>query len=237
MAVTLRLEENVITVGSTTRLHVAAQIQPAEQAGADRVFSWYLDLLNDNGAVASLVHSNLLRPASDNLAQISSPGFADGDHHRGIYDTFMNLPAAGKTSAVELFVIPVTGLQQGRTTLRVRPGSGVPGLASDFIVAPLGGGDPLFGGEYTAASLDLLVIQSNTPPRLSIAFTNTAGTNQVELRFAPPAEFTCEVEYCDRLEEPNTWQPLPGAPHDSGLAVDPHPAPRRFYRVRAVPLF
>lgn len=235
VAVTLSLETNVISVGSTTYLHAAAQILPAYRSGADRVFSWYVDVRNANDTVAVAHYSQMLKLASDQDPRISSSGFADGADRRGIYDTFMNLPGAGKSNSVELLRIPVTGLAVGRATFSVRPGSGVPGLSADFLVAPLGGGDPWLGGEYSGATVELLVLDPNRKPILeSVRPTGLpGGAHAVEIRLVPVAGFDCVVQYTDTLSEPDRWQALPGGPHNSGLAVDTNSVPRRFYRIRA----
>ena len=166
--VTVQLDTNRVAIGEITTLHVFAQIASAQRTNADRIFSWYVDLLNDNGAVAKLKGDELVKPSSDKDPPTSSPGTIDGGNWRGIYDTFINLAAAGTDTPVELFSVPAQGVAPGKTTFNVQAGSGVPGLAADFIVAPLGNGDALIGGDYSAASIALEVIGPGTPPKLNI---------------------------------------------------------------------
>src|SRR5215467_8239873 len=64
--VTMKLDQSQILTGAVTTLHVYGQIAPSLQAQADRIFSWHLDLLNLNSAIASPDYSALKRPASDN---------------------------------------------------------------------------------------------------------------------------------------------------------------------------
>ena len=53
VAVTLRLDTNVISVGGSTTLRVFAQVVPSVRANAERIFSWYVDVLNTNSPVAT----------------------------------------------------------------------------------------------------------------------------------------------------------------------------------------
>jgi hypothetical protein len=85
---------------------------------------------------------------------------------------------------VELFSLPVEGLAMGQTTFRVQAGSGVPNLSSDFIVAPAGGGEPLFGGDYSLASIDLEVIGGNHAPVLSAIADKTIDEGSALSLFA-----------------------------------------------------
>lgn len=235
VGVTLRLDTNVITVGSTTLLHVAAQVLPAQRPNADRIFSWYVDLLNGNELAAATDYNRLQKTASDNDPQFSSAGIADGANRRGIYDTFMNLPGAGKDAPVDLLVVPVTGLAPGWTSFRIQPGTGVTNLAADFIVAPSGGGDPWLGGDYSVATVNLLVVDPTSLPRFqSVTHTNSAnGANQVMLSFEVQPDFDSQVEYLDTIGDLAGWQVLPGAPHNLGVITDVNPSPNRFYRLRS----
>src|SRR6185503_18687357 len=52
VAVTASLDTNVLVVGQSTTLRIFAQVLPAYRTNADRIFSWYVDLLNTNGAAA-----------------------------------------------------------------------------------------------------------------------------------------------------------------------------------------
>lgn len=232
--VSVSLQTNVILVGSTTLLQVSAQVLPAYRADADRIFSWYVDLHNSNAVVAAIMPAQLQKPASDNDPLISSFGFLDGSRLRGIYDTFMNLPAAGKNEPVVLLDVPIRGLTGGQVTFAVRPGSGVSGLAADFIVAPLGGGEPWLGGDYSTATVTLTVVNPQVHARVdSIHVVSlTGGLNRVELRFPPPTGYQAQVEYCDLISPARQWKTLPGGPFTGGLAVDPAAPRTRFYRMR-----
>ena len=234
VAVTLRLDTNIVSVGGGTTLRVFAQVIPSVRTNADRIFSWYVDVLNTNGPVATANYASMQKSASDNLSQISSNGFNDGVNRRGIYDTFMNLPGAGVSNAVELMAIPVTGSSAGQTRFQVRAGSGVPALSSDFLVAPIGGGAPLTGGDYSAANVNLTVVSvAACPVTLQIApLTGGGGPGQsLQLSFTPCPGFNHTIEYRDALQDAAGWRPLAGAPHNSGSATVINTNSQRFYRV------
>ncbi len=180
VAVTLRLDTNQIPVGGSTQLHVEAQILPAYRNGAYGIFSWYVDVLNTNGAIASANYTVMQKTASDNDPDSSSIGTADGASQRGIYDTFLDLPGAGLDAPVELMTIPITGLAVGQTRFEVQAGTGVPELSADFLVAVTNAPDPLTGGDYSAASVDLTVL-------LGHAHRPASDDNQREItrRFRP----------------------------------------------------
>src|SRR5260221_2055382 len=148
VAVTLRLDTNTLTLGSTTHLHVAAQILPAFRAGSDRIFSWYVDVIDTNGAAASANYALMQKTASDNDPSLSSSGTTVGANRRGVYDTFLNLPGAGVNAPVELMSIPITGTAVGQTRFQVQAGSGVPQMSSEFLVAPARGCAPLPRWDY-----------------------------------------------------------------------------------------
>jgi hypothetical protein len=230
-AVTLKLDSNQIAVGGTTTLHVFAQVLPSLRPAADRIFSFYLDLLNSNGAMADSTGA-ITKPSSDKDPETSSSGFLDGANRRGIYDTFLNLPGAGVTTPVELFSVPIKGLSQGTVTFKIQAGTGVPGLSEDFIVAPTGGGNPLVGGDYSQASAQLVVGAGGCQSQLSARLNVVSGkTNQIVLSFTSCPKSTAVLEFTADLGHPN-WQPLPGVNGASGSANDPATAPARFYRVR-----
>ena len=107
VGVTAQLDASTINVGQGTTLRVFAQVLPGVRTNADQIFSWYVDVLNTNVAVASANYASMLKPASDNNPMVSSNGFTGGANRLGIYDTFLNLPRAGVTNAVELLRIPV----------------------------------------------------------------------------------------------------------------------------------
>lgn len=233
--VTLSLETNRIAVGSNTLLHVYAQILSAYQTKTDRIFSWYVDLLNTNGSVAQGDWAKLQRPKSDRDMNTSSGGVTVGANRRGIFDTFINLPNAGRTNPVELFSVPIQGLAPGKTLFRVQAGSGVPNLSADFIVAPKGGGDPLIGGDYRAASQPLEVLGSSGASNVLVSIVSADLPNSVlktlAITFPLVSGRNHTVEYRPDLGSDPKWQALPGAPHNSGLAVDTNNAPQRFYRL------
>ncbi len=232
VAVTATLDKSRIGVGETATLHVYGQIVAAKQATTAQIFSWYVDLLNSSGTTAQIQANGLLKPASDNLPNISSPGSPDGANQRGIYDTFMNKPGAGHDAPVELFSVPILGVAPGTSTLQIRAGTGVSNLSSDFLVAPLGGGDPLVGGDYTKATIQLEVA-SGTGLSAKIASQPLAnGQLQLTISFTPVAGKTHTVEFRPALGTGPDWQALPGAPHNSGSVTDTNTAPQRFYRIR-----
>jgi len=229
--------EAQIAAGETTTLHVFAQIVESQRASTDRIFSWYVDLLNSDGAIAKFNADSLMKPTSDRDSRTSSSGATDGANRRGIYDTFLNLADAGHLVPVELFSVPVQATAVGRVSFHVQAGTGVNALAADFIVAPAGGGDPLLGGDYSAASIELEVTSGAICVRPKItAISRTSqpgGLNQVQITFsAPCVGQNIFVEFRDELGTP-PWQPLPGGPHNSGSVTDTSTAPRRFYRLRA----
>ena len=115
VAVTMSLDAPSMSVGQSNRLHIYAQVVPTLRTNADRIFSWYVDVLNTNGTVASANYAAMLKSASDNDPQTSSNGVSQASNRRGIYDTFLNLPGAGVSNAVELMSIPLIGIAPGQT--------------------------------------------------------------------------------------------------------------------------
>jgi hypothetical protein len=237
VTVTAKLDTNRIAIGSSTTLRIYAQVAPAYRANAERIFSWYVDVLNTNGLTVQANYNAMQKTASDKDPQTSSTGVNSGVNRLGIYDTFQNLPGAGVPSPVELMSFPVSGLAVGQTRFVVRHGSGVDAL-SDFIVAPLTGDDPYFGGDYAQAFADLTIVSGPANPvkSLSIAQTNLpGGSHQVSLRYAAVPGYDCYVEYRNQLVGGVDWQAFPGAPHNSGLYRDTNSVPARFYRLRLAP--
>ncbi len=235
VTVTVSLDTNRIAAGASTTLRVFAQIAPDLRPSTDRIFSWYVDVLNSNGTVARGVYESLQKPASDNDPRISSAGTNQEANRRGIYDTFMNLPDAGRPTRVLLVAVPVTGLASGRTTFRVQAGTGVAGLGHDFIVAPAGGGDPLLGGDYSLASAELEVLEESCRVQASLAYTPLpGGQNRLVISYALCPGQNHFVEFRDSLG-PGTWQTLPSGPHNSGSLIETNSAPQRFYRLRITP--
>ncbi|MBI2926726.1 MAG: hypothetical protein HYY24_13600 [Verrucomicrobia bacterium] len=232
--VTLKLDGGQISVGEMTTLRVFAQVVPGQRATSDRIFAWYVDLLNEGATVAKADYTKLQKPTSDKDPRTSSAGTTDGAHRRGIYDTFLNRAGAGVTEPVELFNVPLIGLNAGRARFRVQAGTGVSGLAADFIVAPKGGGDPLIGGSYASAQANLEVIRETVvcTPKIVLAHDLLPGGNRkVTLTFPTCSGTDLFAEFSDTLK-PGSWQTLPGAPHNSGTATEITAARARFYRVR-----
>lgn len=235
--VTVSLDTNTVPAGGSTTLRVFARVVPAQQTNANRIFSWYVDVINTNNTAATANYATMLKTASDKDPQTSSTGTQDGANRRGIYDTFMNLPGAGVSAPVELMAIPVTGSRVGQTRFRVQAGSGA-GLSSDFLVAPVGGGSPLTGGSYTLAEASLSVVAGPVVPtfRVSMLVTNAAGgAKGVTLTYPTVAGYNYTVQFRDPLTGGAGWQPLPGSPHNSGTAFQLSPTASRFFRVLATP--
>lgn len=232
VVVTASLDATTINSGQTTTLRIFAQVAPAVRPSAERIFSWYVDVLNTNAPAASANFNAMVKPASDNDPLISSTGLPDGAHRRGIFDTFLDLPGAGVAAPVQLMTIPVTGLAAGKTRFEVKAGSGVPALFADFIVAPTGGGDPLTGGDYTLATADLEVLQGCF---LLMQITPLNNGAQLRMNFTPCAGFNHTVEFLDVLVSNGNWQPLPGAPHNTGQLTVNRVLNRQYYRVKALP--
>jgi hypothetical protein len=231
VAVTVRLDTNVLATGQTTTLRVFAQVTPGLRATADRIFSWYVDVLNTNGAAATALYNSMVKTASDNNAQTSATGTADGAHRRGIYDTFLNRPGAGVSNAVELMALPVQATAAGVTRFSVRAGTSVPFLAEDFIVAPRTGGNPFTGGDYTLAHADLTVT-SGCSIQLQVQRVGGGGPNQrLQLQFTPCAGRNHTVESRFPIES-GAWLPVAGAPHNSGSVTVTNNRPSQIFRVR-----
>ena len=235
VTVTMSLDTNRIAAGASTTLRVYAQIVPALRPSTDRIFSWYVDLLNSNGTVARGVYESLQKTASDNDPRISSAGTSQEANRRGIYDTFMNLPDAGRQTRVLLLAVPVTGLAAGRSTFRVQAGTGVAGLGHDFIVAPAGGGDALLGGDYSLASAELEVLEEACRVQATLAYTPLpGGQNRLVISYPLCPGQNHFVEFRNRLAL-ETWQTLPNGPHNSGSLIETNSVAQRFYRVRITP--
>jgi hypothetical protein len=140
------------------------------------------------------------------------------------------LPGAGTSDRVELMAIPVRATAAGATRFSVRAGTGVPSLSEDFIVVPNNDSDPWTGGDYSLAYADLVV----TPAcDVRLGIQHGAGTS-LRLRFTPCDDMDHTVEFANSLEGAD-WQPLPGAPHNSGSVTVTNALPRQFFRVRIDP--
>ena len=238
VSVTMTLDEPAISVGQSTILRIYAQVMPSLRTNTDRIFSWFVDVLNTNGIAASANYSAMQKATSDKDPHTSSNGVSQAANRRGIYDTFLELPGAGTSNAVELMSIPVAGLATGRTRFMVQAGSGVPLLSSDFQAVPKGGGSPLVGGDYTAAFVDL-VITDSTPCVMQLQLTRLAGdggpNGTLHLTFAPCLGRNHIVEFRSALGDVPAWQALPGAPHNSGSVMVTNTTAQRFFRVSASP--
>ena len=230
--VTARLDNSRIALGGTTVLHVYAQVIPDLRATSDRIFSWYVDLLDLGGSVAQAQYGAISKSTSDNDPSTSSSGTTDGANRRGIYDTFLNLEGAGVSAPVEIFSVPVTGMAPGTAHFQVAEGSGVPGLKHDFIVAPSEGGDFLSGGDYSLAFADLDVLEQ-CALQLSI---QRLPSGDLELSFPLCAAINHTVESRSALGGDAVWQALPGAPHNSGVVTIPAPTVSQYFRVRIDPV-
>jgi hypothetical protein len=234
VAVTLSLDSPTVGLGAGTTLRVFAQVVPAQRPNADRIFSWYLNVLNTNGAVAAANYAAMQKTTSDEDPYTSSAGFTTNGNRFGIYDTFLNLPGAGVSNTVELMAIPVTGVSAGITSFQVTAGSGVPALSEDFIVAPLGGGDPLTGGDYSAAAINLEVI---APCELFLQITRVSGGGPGQpllLTFPTCAGYDHTVQTRNSAGS-GGWVALPGGPHNSGSLFVTNTSSARFFRVMASP--
>lgn len=221
-------------VGEPVLVQASAQILPAYRDAADRIFSWYLDLLT-TGAVAQIQGPDLRKPASDNNPMTSSQGTPEAGAIRGIYDTFLDLPAAGRDSPVVLFTVPVTAQAPGRVIVYLQPGSGVAEFNEDFLVARKDGMDPLTGGSYQQATVELEFVQKPQPPLFSISLSYfTPGDHRYLVLRYPVAEgWNYFVETRDSLAPGNTWQLLKATPENSGALLLTNSNSATFYRVTA----
>jgi hypothetical protein len=161
--VTLNSDATTLKVGDSTTIHVFAQIAPEHQADTDQIFSWYVDLLDSNGAAFQITAATLNVATSDKDTATSSKGAVSGANLRGIYDTFLKTPGAGHDAPIELFSVSVKALAPGNATLSVAAGSGVANLSSDFVVSSSNGGDPLTGGNYAQATAALTGFNNTAP--------------------------------------------------------------------------
>ena len=224
--VTIEADDVALAVGESTMVTVYGQIDAAIEGDSDRIFSWYIDVLNDNGGVVG-GYANVQTPSSDNTPQTSHDGTVEGAHLRGIHDTFLNHPGAGKGTRVVLVRFEVTALVAGSATFSVDAGSTV-GPLSDFLVAQSGGGS-FAGGIYTEASVEITVTGELDLSGLDLRVTSTG--NQADLSFHPIPGFDHTVQSSETLL-PLSWVDLPGGPHNAGIASQVVAGiPRRFFRV------
>ena len=185
-------------------------------------------MLNGNGLVATADWNNLVTSFSDNNANTSDDGKIAGDDCVGIYETFLNRASAGKGTPVELLRVEVTALALGTAEFTARAGTTVANLAEDFLVARLGGGAPFTGGDYSAATATLDIIDID-----GISFEMARQPNgDVQLSFLPVAGKTHVIQYNDNDLDNAMWFDLSFPPHNSGSKTDINPnTDRRFYRV------
>lgn len=236
--VTAALETNRLAPGATTLLTVYAQVAPEFRATSDQIISWYVDLLALDDTIAVLDPAQLVRPLSDNDPLTSSSGTPAGPNLRAIHDTFLNTTNAGVQQPIELFSIPVRALAPGVAAFAVQAGTEDPNLAADFLVAPIGDGPLLTGGDYTSARVELRVIAPLT--NLLASITQTALPENrgqlITIRFPVSPENSYTVEYRDKIAAAGAlvWQPLPNAPHNLGYADDTNTVPARVYRVNVM---
>jgi hypothetical protein len=227
--VTTRLDTNRVAIGGSTILRAYAQVRADLRPKSDRIFSWYLDLASANSDVATADYASLTKPTSDNDPDTSSTGTTDAQgSRRGIYDTFLNTPGAGVAEPIELFSVKVTGAHSGVARFSIEPGTTVPALSEDFIVAGSDGAEFFTGGDYIAAFADLEVLQE-CDLRVSIRVQDDGS---LEISFDPCPGFKHTVEVRTQLSGQSSWQPLPNAPHDSGRVVLPNSSTQQYFRVR-----
>lgn len=223
--VTVGLDDNLLMVGDSTMLRVYGQVSPAITNETDRIFSWYVDLLNGGGSAVLADYDSLDMTHADNFPQTSSSGTTDGPHRRGIHNTFMNLPGAGVSEPVELLAVPVTAMSVGVVTFSAQHGTQVNNLVHDFQVARIGGGAAFTGGGYTNAAAELII----SAPVTAVIRRVPGGR---EIRFTPTAGLDWTVQYRDDLAGGADWTDLPGGPHSSGVVTDTVPfVNRRYYRI------
>jgi hypothetical protein len=234
VAVTASLDSTNLTVGQSTTLRVFAQVVPNLRTNADRIFSWYVDVVNTNGTVATANYAAMQKTASDRDPQTSSTGVSEGANRRGIYDTFINLPAAGVSNRVELMAIPVTAAAAGRTRFRVHAGTGV-ALDSDFEVPSKDFSQIFTGGDYAAAVADLVVASSGScNPNIRFVRAGQGGApgGTFLLTFTPCPGRTHTVEFRNAIGDATGWLALPGGPHNSGSVTITNTGTQRIFRLR-----
>lgn len=241
--VSLSLSTNRVAVGATVVLEVQARITASRTNSVDRIFSWCVDVLNGAPGVASCQWGELARPGSDNDPLLSSSGFNDAGGRNGIYDTFLNLAGAGRDQAVVLVRVPVVAVKPGVVAFSARAGTGAPAAPHDFIVAPRGGGTPLFGGLYGRAMTNLTVMAgggvTNAAPVVRLECLPVSDPSGVvrsfEIRFSPDPAWSSTVEGCLGLPPLGRWVALPGAPHDRGVVSVTNGGGAQFFRVLSRP--
>lgn len=207
VTVTLRADAATLAPGATTVVRAFAQVSPGYRARADRIFTWYLDLLVSTPEQLELDVASLTRPRSDADPVLGSPGIADGASLMGIRDSFLNLEGAGVAAPVELFSIRVLARAPGPGVLRLRPGTLGADDSPDFLVLPSSEEDPWSGGEYAAATTQIVVSDETsgggTPPRLSLEL-DSKGTIRVTVQ-GEPGEVVA-LEETENLGDRAVWR-------------------------------
>ncbi len=207
VTVTLRPDASTLAPGASTVVRAFAQVSPDYRDRADRIFTWYLDLLLSTPDQLELDVASLTRPRSDADPVLGSPGIADGASLMGIRDSFLNLEGAGVAAPVELFSIRVRAVAPGPGLLRLRPGTFGADDSPDFLVLPGGDEDPWSGGNYAAATTKIVVTGEGggggNPPRLSMAL-DPKGTLGVTV-LGEPGDVVA-LEETEALGERAVWR-------------------------------
>lgn len=228
--VTMSVNRPFMLAGETATLRVFGRIKTALQPTSDRVFSWYVDVTNNKPGAVRVDWNTMVMQSSDNTQGFFSSGVNEGaNNRRGIYNTFLNLSGAGKSSPVELFNVRLTALEEGAAVITVAAGTGQPNISYDFIVAPSSGTTPYTGGDYTQASLTVSTVpEFVTPSKL----VDLAASGR-RLEYPTVTGFNHRVETSTDL---STWTNIAGF-FNSGLYTDATALPavrRKYYRVRLI---
>jgi len=222
--VTIDADSTMLTIGEKALVTVYGRIAAAIEDDSDQIFSWYIDVLNDN-ADAVRGYGNVQTPASDNTPSTSADGTPAGAALRGIHDTFLGNPGAGKGGRVVLVAFEVTAVAAGTATISVAAGSTVGGQLSDFLVAQNGGG-AIVGGQYDSASVEITVTGEPDFSELDLRISE-AGS----ITFNPLPGFDHTVQFSDTLL-PGSWVDVAGGPHNTGSVNQVVTGVReRYYRV------
>lgn len=233
--VSLTLETNRVATGQETVLRAMAHIDRARLKETDRILWWNVSLTNETPSIARIEHVRLQRHYSDKDSEGS--GKAQGSNVVAeIYDTFVGFDHAGWSNAVELFVVPVTGLAAGNATFRLGPGSTNAVFKSDFLVASTDGSGPLIGGDYSNGRTVLSVVDPNAPvaprPTLSIIKLPLMLDHFAGVRVTYSVSTNWNYWLDGRRDLTSSWLEIPGGPHNVGRFEDTNGALGRFYRVR-----
>ena len=230
--VTVEADDTDLLVGESTTVRVYGQIDAAIEASSLQITSWYIDVLNDNGAAAA-GYTSVVTTASDNTPATSFDGTVDGANLRGIHDWFLSTSGAGLGSRIELVSFEVTALAAGTSTFTVGPGSTLDGVVNDFQVVQVGFAGTYTGGNYSAASVAINVTGELDLSGLGLS-VEVVGT-QAQVTFNPQPGYDHVIEWSETLL-PMSWTPVPGGPHNAGSVNQVVTGfPKRFYRVVLTP--